>query len=201
VQLHPILVHLPIAASWLGLGFEIWSRLRDREEALWASDATVVAGAVGAIGAVISGKLVEEAAEELPGIHDVFEAHERLGYVAAAAFLLVLAYRVWCRRRGGDALAGWGRLVTAALLVALTGATGFFGGRLVYEHGAGVTAPGAELTAPEHEHEQDAPTVPGSSGGEVGSGEAAEAGDAEEAREAPEPGEAPESEDASASLQ
>ncbi|MEB3187590.1 MAG: DUF2231 domain-containing protein [bacterium] len=171
MQLHPILVHLPIAASWLGLGFEIWSRLRDREEALWASDATVVAGAVGAIGAVISGKLVEEAVEEavedMPGFHDVFEAHERLGYVAAAAFLLVLAYRIWCRRRGGDALAGWGRLVTAALLVALTGATGFFGGRLVYEHGAGVTAPGAGLTAPGHDHEHESPDVLQSPGGEV----------------------------------
>ena len=141
MQFHPILVHLPIAGAWLGFAFEAWSRLRDREEALWASDATVLLGSLGAIAAVLSGKLIEEAAEELPGIHDVFEAHERLGYVTAAAFLAVLVYRIWCRRRGGDALAGWGRLLSALALVALTGATGYFGGRLVYEHGAGVSMP------------------------------------------------------------
>ncbi len=178
MQIHPILVHLPIAASWLGLGFELWSRLRDREESLWASDAVVLLGSLGAIAAVVSGKLVEEAVEDIPGIHDVFETHERLGYVAAAMYLLVLGYRIWCRRRGGDALAGWGRLVSAFVLVALTGATGFFGGKLVYEHGAGV----APMTTPvgtsaPHEHDE-----------ESRDGEAHEAGADSSEREAVPPG-------------
>ena len=136
--IHPMIVHFPIALLIVAVMFELlamrWrtSGLRD------ASLYTLVAGVVGAGLAIITGKMAEEGMEE-SGIPDaLLDIHEGLGYATFWIFLGLFALRVLIRR-------GWLRERPALTIglglvgIGVLAATGYYGGSLVYDFGAGVT--------------------------------------------------------------
>ena len=136
---HPLVVHFPIALLIASLLFDAvgwwWKRPAFTEAALGIQ----TLGVLGAIVAVITGNQAEEAVERIPGIHDVLEQHETLGQILLWAGLVVVALRFfffWRRMLGQPTKAFL--MVLSLGLAILVGVTGYYGGKLVYEFGAGV---------------------------------------------------------------
>jgi len=141
--LHPLIVHAPIALINLSLVFELAGRALD--SAWWrkAALALLVIGVVGAIAAVITGNEAGEHAEHQGVPEQVVDQHGDAGRVTMWFGLgALLAYAIATRAgraRGAVALLALGLQVMAAISV---GIAGYRGGRMVYEHGAGVRVRG-----------------------------------------------------------
>lgn len=139
-ELHPLVVHFPIALLIVAVLFDLAALLLKREDL--SSGALYLQGiaALGAIAAVLTGNEAEEPVEHLAGIEPILERHEDLGkilmwaVIAVVALRLVLTLKKKMDHQGARALAA----VLSLGLAALVGVTGFFGGKLVYEYGAGV---------------------------------------------------------------
>ena len=135
--LHPMIVHFPIALLITSVLFDAASHLfkRDslRDGAMWL----LILGLLGGLGAAISGDWAEEAAEKAGIAESLIETHESLAFITMGLFGVLLLWRLFLRNQFT------GRLLAIYLLVAAIGvgtlsATGYYGGDLVYEHGAGV---------------------------------------------------------------
>lgn len=139
-MLHPMVVHFPIALLLVALLFDVAALFFPRAELARASLYVSAIAAVGAIAAYFTGEAAEEHVEHLPGIETLLERHEDLGKLLMVAAIAVLVIRLaffW--RRWHETVAG--RAVLAffgAVLAIIVGATGYAGGQLVYEYGAGV---------------------------------------------------------------
>ncbi|MFN3430259.1 MAG: DUF2231 domain-containing protein [Candidatus Sericytochromatia bacterium] len=150
--LHPMVVHFPIALLIVVLLFDVTALFFPKVELARASLYLSGVATIGAIAAYFSGEAAEEPVEHLPGIETLLERHEDLGKllaVAAVAALVVRLVFVW--RRWHEAVAGRAMLAFfSAVLAVLVGATGYVGGQLVYEHGAGVRPVLEQHEAPRH---------------------------------------------------
>ncbi len=141
VPLHPILVHFPIALLITSVLFDaagtILKREALREGALWL----LILGLLGGIAAAVAGHFAEEAAEKAGIAEALIERHETLALVTLAIFGALLGYRLFLRNQlARVTLAVY--LIGAVVGIATLSATGYFGGHLVYEHGAGVKTAG-----------------------------------------------------------
>jgi putative membrane protein len=166
VELHPILVHFPIAllcfAFALDLAAWVWKSQPARSAALYS----LTTGAVATLLAVLSGLVTPEAREHerralLQGAADaprlslqrffsgrLVEVHKHWGYVLLALVVVWLIARLAAHRRParwqGVAM-GAGVLALIALLI-----TGYYGGDLVYGRrgrARGMDAPAAQAVA------------------------------------------------------
>jgi uncharacterized membrane protein len=145
--LHPMLVHFPIALFITSVLFDVlgaWlTRESLRESALWL----LVLGVLTGLAAFASGDLAAEAAEKAGVAESLIEIHEHLAGATVGIFGALLAWRLLLRNRFSP------RTRIAYLMVAivglgLLGATGHYGGGLVYEHGVGVDAAAAKTSHP-----------------------------------------------------
>jgi uncharacterized membrane protein len=142
-NIHPLLVHFPIAFLWGALLVELLAVWRRRDD--WHRVAVVLLylGAAGAVAAATSGWFAEETVEHTEASHEVLELHETI-MLWMTSLTVVLA---------GVAFFGAGRLETRRLqtfllagllvvcLMLLFGADR--GGQLVYQFGTGVQRPPA----------------------------------------------------------
>lgn len=138
--LHPMIVHFPIALLIVAFAFDLAGLIARRTSLTQAALYCQVLGALGAVAAYLTGERAEEAVEHLASAHTVLERHEDLGRLLMYAAIAVAVIRiglVW--KRKADSQGAKALLAAFSLgLVFLVGATGFFGGQLVYNHGAGV---------------------------------------------------------------
>lgn len=136
-QLHPFAVHFPIAlllvtlvaeAVWLIKKQEFW-----RDMAFWL----LLFGTAGSFLAAISGGWAEDALQMSHELHEKVEQHETVGYIIAWLYASLLVWKILRRKA---MLTPENRTFLGALLVAtaLLLYSGFLGGKLVYEYGAGV---------------------------------------------------------------
>jgi uncharacterized membrane protein len=135
--LHPMIVHFPIALLLTSVLFDAISNFfkRDslREGALWL----LGLGLLGGVAASIAGSMAEEAAEKAGIAESLIETHESLAFVTMGIFGLLFLWRLFLRKQfAGRLLAIY--LLGATIGVGTLSATGYYGGDLVYEHGAGV---------------------------------------------------------------
>jgi len=147
VELHPILVHFPVALLSMALLFDVIGWARKSSSLRVAGLYCLAAGAVGTVLAVLSGRITPEANEReggaavaapaihLPDLAHFFsgrrvEVHEHWGYILLALVVLWVAARLAVAlgklRRPELAMVA-GVLTFAVLLV-----TGYSGGALVY---------------------------------------------------------------------
>jgi uncharacterized membrane protein len=137
--IHPMVVHFPIALLMASVLFDLAARRWRHGSFREAGFYTLILGVLGAILAVLTGAIEEEAAEEVGIPESVLEIHETLGYTTLALFGALLVVRLAARL-------GWMRersalyLTLGLLGVVILSATGFYGGSLVYDFGAGVSA-------------------------------------------------------------
>jgi uncharacterized membrane protein len=136
--IHPMLVHFPIALLSASVLFDLLGGRWRPQEFRLAGLYTLVLGLAGAVVSVVSGALAEEAVEHRGVPESILEMHETLGFATFWLFAGLLGLRMaerigWIRERR-PVIVGWGLASVVVLFVA-----SYYGGSLVYEHGAGVT--------------------------------------------------------------
>jgi uncharacterized membrane protein len=127
---------------------------------------TLIVGALGGVAAVLSGLQAEENISHGDAVHRVMETHELLAFVTLGIFGVLAAWRVWRERRMGTAE----RAVALAATLAGAGvliATSVYGGRLVFDHAAGI--PTEVLTAESRERTVGHEHAPGEGHGDADS--------------------------------
>lgn len=133
-----MVIHFPIALLLAGFLAELISLISKKESFRQAALFLLVLGAAGAVAAYFSGEAAGEGIEEGP-LQAPMELHEQAATITmwlaviAAGFRILLAVFRYDR--------GWskwlGLLIFAGAIGAVT-VTGYYGGQLVYKHGAGV---------------------------------------------------------------
>ena len=172
-RLHAALNDLPAALLLVAVLFDLASALARRPALRVVGFATMLAGAVGGVLAVISGLQAEEHIAHGEAVHRIMETHETLALTTLGIFAVLALWRVFREKRMGGAERG----VTLALSLIGLGvliATAALGGRMVFEHAAGIPTPvlqeemheraeghhhhGGEADEPDHDHAAPAPT-------------------------------------------
>lgn len=143
-RLHAALNDLPTALLVTAALFELLALATRREAFRQVSFWTLIIGALGGVAAVLSGLQAEENIAHGDEVHRVMETHELLAFVTLGVFGVLAAWRLLRERRMGTgerAVALAATLGGAGVLIA----TSVYGGRLVFEHAAGI--PTEVLTA------------------------------------------------------
>jgi uncharacterized membrane protein len=147
-RLHAALNDLPAALLLVAVLFDLAGAVTRRPSLRTAGFWTLMAGAVGAALAVVSGLQAEEHIAHGEAVHRVMETHEELGLITLGVFVVLALWRIVRERRMGSAERA---VVLAASLggVAALFATAVYGGKLVFDHAAGI--PTKVLQAEIHE--------------------------------------------------
>jgi uncharacterized membrane protein len=147
-RLHAALNDLPAALLLVAVLFDLASLVTRRASLRTAGFWTLVAGAAGAALAVVSGLQAEEHIAHGEAVHRVMETHEELGLITLGVFVVLALWRIVRERRMGSTERA---VVLAASLGGLGAlfATAVYGGKLVFEHAAGI--PTKVLEAEMHE--------------------------------------------------
>jgi len=172
-RLHAALNDLPAALLLVAVLFDLASALARRPVLRVVGFATMLAGAVGGVLAVVSGLQAEEHIAHGEAVHRIMETHETLALTTLGIFAVLALWRVFREKRMGAAERG----VTLALSLIGLGvliATAALGGRMVFEHAAGIPTQvlqeemheraeghhhhGGEADEPDHDHAAPAPT-------------------------------------------
>src|SRR6266404_8902250 len=101
-RLHAALNDLPAALLLVAVLFELAGTLLRRPPLRVAGFWTLVAGAGGAILAVVSGLQAEEHIDHGEAVHQVMETHEKLALVTLGIFVVVALWRIVRERRMGS---------------------------------------------------------------------------------------------------
>ena len=174
-RLHAALNDLPAALLLLAVLFELASVILRRSSLRVAGYWTLVAGAVGGVLAVLSGLQAEEHIAHGEAVHELMHTHEELALTTLGIFAVVALWRIVRESRMGGTERGVVLVLSLAGLGVLL-ATASYGGRLVFDHAAGIPTPvlqeelheraeghhhhgaGAETDEhDEHEHDEAAP--------------------------------------------
>jgi len=136
-RLHAALNDLPIALLLTAVLFDVLALATRRESFRLVSFWTLVLGALGGAAAVMSGLQAEEHISHGDAVHRVMETHETLGLVTLGVFGALALWRLLRERRmsSGERTAG---LILSLVGAGVLFATGLYGGRLVFEHAAGI---------------------------------------------------------------
>ena len=145
---HPALVHFPIALITLSIIAEFigyfWKSEAARTVAWW----TLVGAVVGVAVTVPAGYSDMWRASLGPETHRLVETHMKTGWIVATGFVVLIAWR-WFIRSRAERHPGGGYLTAATIVFALTMFQGWYGGEMVFAHGAGVAAVGQGVRPPE----------------------------------------------------
>lgn len=134
LELHPSVVHFPIALAASGALFSLLYLALRREWLRWFAPILLSLALLGAVAAYFSGQSAEDRAEEIGVPHDAIEEHESAGIWALGSIALacLLSWATHAPRRGV-----WIATMIAMVAVVATFRAGHLGGTLVYVHGAG----------------------------------------------------------------
>jgi uncharacterized membrane protein len=136
-RLHAALNDLPTALLVTAALFELLALATRKEAFRQVSFWTLILGALGGVAAVLSGLQAEQHIDHGDAVHRVMKTHQTLAFVTLGVFGVLAVWRLVRERRMGTgerALALAATLVGAGVLLA----TSFYGGRLVFDHAAGI---------------------------------------------------------------
>jgi uncharacterized membrane protein len=134
---HAVLNDLPAALLFVAVLFDLAAAATKRESLMWAAIWTLWAGVIGGWTAVIAGELAEDTIEHGDAIHEIMEKHETMALLTMGVFSVVLIWRMARRFQMPVQELALTRALSVAGLVGLVW-TGVLGGRLVFEHAAGI---------------------------------------------------------------
>ncbi|OKP98854.1 DUF2231 domain-containing protein [Paenibacillus sp. P46E] len=145
-HIHPIVVHFPIALILIGFGYDLVTALKKRTlnpaGGLWMW----LLAAVGAWIAIATGP-----EDDARGVTSFFEPHETLATLTAWAVSLIVVWRLlmfWKGKRAFVKVPLVLYLVVSLVACGLVLGTGYYGGKMVYTDGVGVSANGAAVNPP-----------------------------------------------------
>ena len=136
-RLHAALNDLPVALLLAAVLFDLLALVTRRQSFRQVGFWTMVVGAVGGVVAVLSGLEAEEHIAHGEAVHRVMGTHEQLGLITLGVFAVLTLWRIVRERRMGTRERALS-LVLSILGVGVLFATGFYGGKLVFEHAAGI---------------------------------------------------------------
>jgi uncharacterized membrane protein len=151
-NVHPMIVHFPIAFLTAFLLLEIIGVTRKSVAVRQVASGMLYLGALGAVAAAVAGLIAEETVPHGAAVHEIMEWHERLGLTVAT---LSVALAVWRAVSG----ARFSRMAQALhlFLAGIVAACLFFGadlgGLMVYQYGVGVQS---LQQADDHHHQHAA---------------------------------------------
>jgi len=176
-RLHAALNDLPTALLLIAVLFDLAALLTRRESFRVVGFWVLVVGAVGGAAAVISGLQAEDHIQHGEAIHQLMETHEELALTTLGIFAVLALWRIVRERRMGRGE----RL--ASVVVSLAGlgfmfATAIYGGKLVFEHAAGIPSAvlQGELRSRSEGHHHEAGQADDHDHGDVGDSAAAASG-------------------------
>jgi uncharacterized membrane protein len=150
-NIHPLIVHFPIALLSAFVAVEAGAALLRREDWRVAASALLYLGTLGAAGAVMGGWLAAQSVPHGDAVHAILERHETFGFTVLTLALLLSAWRLWRGRYFGRFERAI-HFLLALFMVGLITLGADLGGLLVYGHGVGVRAIDAK-TEQHHHHE------------------------------------------------
>jgi len=134
---HAVLNDLPAALLFVAVVFDFGAAVLKRESLMWAAIWTLWAGVTGGWLAVIAGLLAEKSIEHGEAIHEIMEKHETVALLTMGTFSVVLLWRLLRRFQMPSQELAITRFLSAIGLAGLVW-TGILGGRLVFDHAAGI---------------------------------------------------------------
>lgn len=139
--LHPMIVHFPIALVTLSVFADMWACMRKSKTAAevgwWALGGAALTGIITVwLGYYDMGRAALSAET-----HSYVSMHLTIGWTVLISVALLAVWRLIIRVRVGH-LPGGAYVAVASLVLLLTWFQGWFGGEMVYSHGAGVSAAG-----------------------------------------------------------
>lgn len=144
---HPAIVHAPIALIVISVLFDLVGRATDLAWWRRAAYAMLILGVMGAAFSVLSGRAAAEIAANHQGVpQEPIGEHAQVAYLTLWVGLAAVIARALAPRLGGAraAVSGLALLLHLAAAV-LVMSTGYRGGELVFDHGAGVKLHGELL--------------------------------------------------------
>jgi len=154
---HAVLNDLPAALLTVAVLFDLASSVTKRDSLAWAGIWTLWAGVIGGWAAVIAGLIASNKIEHGEAIHEIMEKHETMALLTMGIFSVVLVWRLWRRFQMPSQELAITRFLSVLGLAALVW-TGVLGGKLMFEHGAGIPAATmqAEIENREEGHHHEA---------------------------------------------
>ncbi|KJV06669.1 DUF2231 domain-containing protein [Methylocucumis oryzae] len=146
---HPLVVHFPIALLFTFLAVEVLALILKKPA--WREAATVilVAGALGAVIAVIAGFSAANSIEHGGNVHEIMENHEHIGVIVMALAVVLALWRLFI----GKPLTGGANtlfLIISVVMCLLLSFGADLGGLMVYQYGVAVKA--VTVTDTSHSH-------------------------------------------------
>lgn len=138
-RFHAAVNDLPAALLFVTVLFDLGAWVTKRESLKAAALWTLWAGVIGGWIAVFAGLQAEDVIEHGEAIHELMETHETLALTTMGIFTVVLAWTLYRRARLTPAETAGLRILSIAGLVTVIW-TGVIGGKMVFEHAAGVPA-------------------------------------------------------------
>ncbi|HEY5939579.1 MAG TPA: DUF2231 domain-containing protein [Gemmatimonadales bacterium] len=136
-RLHAALNDLPIGLLLVAVLFDLLAVITKRPGFRQVGVWTMLVGAVGGALAVLSGLQAEEHISHGDAVHRVMETHEQLGLITLAVFGVLTLWRIGREHRMGAGERAL-TLVVSLVGVGFLFATGVYGGKLIFEHAAGI---------------------------------------------------------------
>jgi uncharacterized membrane protein len=136
-RLHALLNDLPIALLVTAVFFDLMALATRRVVFRQVGFSLLLVGALGGVAAVISGLQAEEHIDHGEAVHRVMETHEQFALISLGVFGVLALWRLFRERRMG-ATERTIAVLASVLGVGVLFATGLYGGRLVFEHAAGI---------------------------------------------------------------
>jgi uncharacterized membrane protein len=136
-RLHAALNDLPAALLLVAVVFEVLAAVTKRVSFRITGFWMLIAGAVGGVLAVLSGLQAEDHIAHGEAVHEIMETHEKLAFVTLAIFAVLAVWRIFRESRMGNGERNLALMVSIGGLAALV-TTAVLGGKLVFEHAAGI---------------------------------------------------------------
>lgn len=154
---HAVLNDLPVALLIVAVLFDLAAAATKRESLMWASIWTLWAGVLGGWIAVLAGELASKSIEHGEAIHEIMEKHQNMALLTMGVFTVVLGWRLFRRFQMPAQELAMTRVLSVVGLLGLVW-TGVLGGRLMFDHGAGIPTEKlqAEIENRAEEHHHDA---------------------------------------------
>ena len=155
IPIHPQLVHFPVSMMFGAGLFIIISLFFSKNEVFkevffWM----MTVGIAGIIAAIISGLMQEDSLVQNHEIHEIMELHEKLGFIIASIFGVLYVWAL-LRRKKMQKKEHFSMAALMFLVCILLGYSANLGGKLVYQHGAGVEPMKEIIKAESFIHEEN----------------------------------------------
>lgn len=152
-NIHPLIVHFPIALWSAALFFSVVGALRAHEDLFRTGRWLVYLGTLGAAAALATGYwATEKMGHDAPG-HDLVHVHRDFMLIASGLGLLTTGLFFWLRTRTRGT-GRWVCVAALALTVAVMTLGADRGAALVYVHGVGVAVDAAPPPKDDHDHSE-----------------------------------------------